>query len=128
MKIRLIIKNEYGMSGIRILCDTNILIHLLKNNTDVIDFLTEKQVFISSVTELELYGKPNIDSKELSVIDMLIDSCFVVDLIQPVKQIVKQLKQRYKIKLPDAIVAATAIYMDMPLVTFDSDFCHNGSL
>jgi predicted nucleic acid-binding protein len=36
------------------------------------------------------------------------------------KQIVK--KQAYKIKLPDAIVAATAIYLDVPLTTFDSDF------
>ena len=25
-------------------------------------------------------------------------------------------------KLPDAIVAATAIYLDIPLVTFDTDF------
>jgi predicted nucleic acid-binding protein len=29
-----------------------------------------------------------------------------------------------RIKLPDAIIAATAIYLDLPLLTFDSDF-HN---
>jgi predicted nucleic acid-binding protein len=111
------------MSGIRVLCDTNTLIYLLKNNENVVDFLTEKQIFISSVTELELYGKPNMNPTELSIIDVLVESCFIIDLIQSVKQIVKQIKQRYKIKLPDAIVAATAIYMDIPLVTFDSDFC-----
>jgi hypothetical protein len=27
-----------------------------------------------------------------------------------------------KIKLPDAIIAATAMYLDLPLLTFDSDF------
>jgi predicted nucleic acid-binding protein len=26
------------------------------------------------------------------------------------------------IKLPDAIIAATALYLDLPLLTFDSDF------
>ena len=110
------------MNGINILCDTNVLIHLLNNNPDVVDFLTEKRVFISSVTELELYEKPDMSSSELAIIDKLIDSCDIIDLIQPVKEIVKRLKQQYRIKLPDAIVAAAAIYSDIPLITFDSDF------
>jgi predicted nucleic acid-binding protein len=44
------------------------------------------------------------------------------NILPPIKQIIKQIKQAYKIKLPDAIVAATAIYLDIPLITFDSDF------
>jgi predicted nucleic acid-binding protein len=60
--------------------------------------------------------------KELSIINMLIESCYVVELTYPVKQIVKQLKQKYRINLPDAIVAATALQSDIPLVTFDADF------
>ncbi len=110
------------MNGIRILCDTNVLIHLLNNNADVVDFLTEKQVFISAVTELELYGKPNLSKENITIIDNLIESCHILDLTQPVKQLVKNLIQKYKIKLPDAIIASTAIYSDIPLVTFDSDF------
>jgi hypothetical protein len=38
----LLIKNALGMSGIRILCDTNVLLHLLHNNEMVVDFLTNK--------------------------------------------------------------------------------------
>jgi len=110
------------MSGIRILCDTNVLIHLLNNNIEVVNFLTDKQVFISSVTELELYGKPDMSPENIAVIDSLIDSCYVLDLTQPVKQLVKQLTQQYHLKLPDAIIASTAIYSDIPLVTFDTDF------
>jgi predicted nucleic acid-binding protein len=110
------------MNGIRVLCDTNALIHLLGGKTEIVDFLTGKQIFISVITELELYGKQNLSLAEISIIDMLTESCFVIDLPQPVKQIVKKLKQKYKIKLPDAIIAATAIYLDIPLVTFDTDF------
>jgi predicted nucleic acid-binding protein len=110
------------MSGIRILCDTNTLIQLLGNNQDVVDFLIGKQVSISVITELELYGKQNLSQTETLIIDMLVENCFVIDLLQPVKQIVKKIKQKYKIKLPDAIVAATAIYLDIPLITFDTDF------
>jgi predicted nucleic acid-binding protein len=110
------------MNGIRLLCDTNILIHLLGNKTEVADFLDGKQISISVITELELYGKQNISPSETAIIDMLIENCFVIDLLPPVKYIVKKIKQKYKIKLPDAIIAATAIYLDIPFVTFDTDF------
>ncbi|MEN9447772.1 MAG: hypothetical protein RJA25_1062 [Bacteroidota bacterium] len=110
------------MSGIRILCDTNVLIHLLNNNTDVIEFLNGKQVYISAITELEFYRKPILTSKEIKIIDTLIESCYIVDLTQPIKQLVKQLSRKYKLKLPDVIIAASALYSDIPLVTFDNDF------
>ena len=110
------------MSGIRILCDTNILIYLLRNNELVIDFLMGKQVYISAITELELFGMQNMNEEEVTVIEELVESCFVFDLLSPIKQVVKEIKRKYKIKLPDAIIAATAIYLDIPLVTFDDDF------
>ena len=110
------------MNGIRILCDTNTLIHLLGKNTDVADFLMGKQISISVITELELYGKQNMSSSETSIVDMLIENCFVIDLLPSIKQLVKKIKSNYKIKLPDAIIAATAMYLDIPLVTFDTDF------
>jgi predicted nucleic acid-binding protein len=122
MKTRSTINEECAMSGIRVLCDTNTLIHLLNGNRDVAAFLTGKSISISVITELELYGKQNLSKRELSIIDVLVENCFVVDLLHPVKQIVKELKQKYKIKLPDAIVAATALYLDVPFVTFDTDF------
>jgi len=33
-----------------------------------------------------------------------------------------EVKQKHIIKLPDAIIAATAIYLDMPFLTFDKGF------
>ncbi|MPM60803.1 tRNA(fMet)-specific endonuclease VapC [bioreactor metagenome] len=110
------------MNGIRILCDTNTLLYLLQNNELVVDFLMGKQVYISAITELELFGRQNMNEEEIAVIEELVDSCFVFDLLSPIKQIVKEIKRKYKIKLPDAIIAATAIYLDIPLVTFDDDF------
>jgi predicted nucleic acid-binding protein len=33
-----------------------------------------------------------------------------------------QIKQKYRIKLPDAIIAATAILYNIPFITADADF------
>jgi predicted nucleic acid-binding protein len=44
------------MNGIRILCDTNPLIHLLNGNQFIADFLNNKHIYISVITELELLG------------------------------------------------------------------------
>jgi len=88
----------------------------------VVDFLTNKEVYISAITELELFGKKDMSESERTIIEELVDSCFVFDLLAPIKNIVKSIKHKYKIKLPDAIIAATAIYLDLPLVTFDEDF------
>ncbi len=33
-----------------------------------------------------------------------------------------QIKQKYKLKLPDAIIAVTAILYNLPFITSDADF------
>jgi predicted nucleic acid-binding protein len=39
-----------------------------------------------------------------------------------IKDITINLRASYKIKLPDAVIAATAIYFDLPLFTMDKGF------
>jgi predicted nucleic acid-binding protein len=39
-----------------------------------------------------------------------------------VKERYVEIKKKYKLKLPDAIIAASAIAFDMPLITSDKQF------
>jgi predicted nucleic acid-binding protein len=110
------------MNGIRVVCDTNPLIYLLDGNIDVARFLDNKQIYLSVITELELFGKPNLSSQDTEIIDALLNGCFIIDINQEIKYIYREIRQKYSLKLPDAIVAATAIYLDMPLLTFDKGF------
>ena len=110
------------MNGIRIFCDTNPLIYLLDGNKDVARFLNNRQIYLSVITELEMFGKPNLSSQDTKIIEVLLDECFIIDINQAIKQIYRGIKQQHTLKLPDAIVAATAIYLDMPLLTFDKGF------
>jgi predicted nucleic acid-binding protein len=110
------------MNGIRILCDTNPMIYLLDGNKDIAKLLDSKQIYLSVITELELFGKPNLSVRDSKVIEVLLDECFVIDINREIKHIYREVKQQHNIKLPDAIIAATAIYLDIPLLTFDKGF------
>jgi predicted nucleic acid-binding protein len=110
------------MNGIRIICDTNPLIYLLDGNRDIGKIIDGKQIYLSVITELELFGKPNLSVHDNNIIEVMLEGCFVVDINQEIKQIYREVKQKYNLKLPDAIIAATAIYLDMPLLTFDKAF------
>jgi len=110
------------MNGIRILCDTNPLIYLLDGNGYIAKLLDGKQIYLSVITELELFGRPNLSVQDNKIIEVLLDECFIVDINQEIKRIYREVKQKYIIKLPDAIIAATAIYLDMPFLTFDKGF------
>jgi len=41
---------------------------------------------------------------------------------QSIKIVAIDLKQKYKLKLPDAIIAATAIHYNLMFITSDADF------
>lgn len=52
----------------------------------------------------------------------ILNQCYIFDCSSEIKELAIQLKQKYKIKLPDAIIAATAIVKQLPFVTADADF------
>ena len=102
--------------------DTNIAIYLLTGNQHVTDILDEQIVCLSFVTELELLSKPAITSDEEKQIKEFLAQCVVIDFLPLLKETVVDFRRRYRIKLPDAIVAATAYQMGLPLVTADKGF------
>ncbi|MCL2131202.1 MAG: type II toxin-antitoxin system VapC family toxin [Lentimicrobiaceae bacterium] len=110
------------MNGISIVCDTNPLIYLLDGNRNVARFLDSKQIYVSVITELELFGKQNLSVADNEIIESLLENCFIIDINQEIKHLYRKIKREYAIKLPDAIIASTAIYLDLPLLTFDRDF------
>lgn len=115
-------KKLLEMNGIKVLADTNIFINLSEGKGDVEPHLVNKDVFISIVTEIELLGWHKISENEKIFFKALIEDCSLVELIPQIKDLTIRIKQQHRIKLPDAIVAATAIFLDIPLLTFDAGF------
>lgn len=109
------------MNGIDFLADTNFLIHVHEGHPIAEPFL-DYRFAISYITELELLGKFSISKNEKTILKKLIADCFIIDMNSTIKDRCIWLRQRYKIKLPDAIIAATSIETGIPLISSDQGF------
>jgi len=58
----------------------------------------------------------------LQVIVEFINDCIVIDINKEFKDITIEIRKDSNLKLPDCIIAATARFMNLPLITADSDF------
>lgn len=109
------------MNGNRFLADTNAFIYLLDHHP-ALEPLLESEWFFSFITEIELLGKPYISEQEIKEVKGLLTVCSKVVHVEAINELSINLKQRYKIKLPDALIAATAEYLQIPILTFDKGF------
>lgn len=110
------------MSGKEILVDTNILLYLLGGNDTLEELLQGKNLYVSFLTELELIGFKEITSKEERQIALLLDDCFIVSVNNDIKRHYVALRKNYQLKLVDAVIAATAMALNFPLITSDKQF------
>ncbi len=110
------------MSGNSILIDTNIALYLLNGDNTIAELLNGKDVYLSFISELELLGFQDLRDEDVPLIEEFLNSCIIVDLNQAIKKITIELKRAQKIKLPDAIIAATSKYMNLPLISADQGF------
>uniref|UniRef100_UPI00404988B6 type II toxin-antitoxin system VapC family toxin n=1 Tax=Fulvivirga sp. TaxID=1931237 RepID=UPI00404988B6 len=110
------------MNGNKLFVDTNILIYLLNGDSEISQILDGKQLVISVITELELLALPNLSKEEQDIIQQLIGECQVININSSIKKVTVELRKSRKLKLPDAIVAATSFYSKLPLLTADKSF------
>ncbi len=107
------------MSGNKIFVDTNILIYFLQGEPEVIEMIGDKDVAISFITELELLSFPEITKESEQVIGNLLKDCTIIELNRKIKDLTIEFRKKTKLKIPDSIVAASAYYMNLPLLTAD---------
>lgn len=114
------------MNGNRFLLDTNAVVSLLDGNTYINNLITRADwIGISIITVIEY-----ISFTELSLDDMVLLNSFLerIDIIEltgdnfSLISEIAQIRMAYKLKLPDAIIAATSIANNASLITADKGF------
>ena len=109
------------MNGINFLIDTNIIIYLTQGRLKISDFAkNNSNLYISSITYIETLGYPFSNQDEERTITDFCDTFERVFLTSNIEKQTIQIRKKYKIKLPDAIIAATAIIYNLTLVTLNS--------
>ena len=115
--------------GIKHLWDTNIVIYYLQQQfppfaESFMDVVCMKhQPAISVITELELLCWKSATKEDLKTLNKFISTIKVFELDKDIKLKVIEVRKRYKLKLPDAIIASTALVYKLTLLTRDvNDF------
>ncbi len=104
------------------LIDTNIALYLFGGDSRIAEVLDGQIIYVSFITELELLGYPSITVDEEKVIVDFLDNCVIIDPNRQIKEASVRFRRRYGLKLPDCIIAATAYYLGIPLISADKDF------
>ncbi len=110
------------MSGNRLFVDTNIVLYLLGGDETVAELLSNKGLYLSVITEMELMSYPVISETIYEQINAFIQDCIVVNINEQVKQETIRLRKKYKLKLPDSIIMASSSYLEIPFITADKGF------
>jgi len=105
------------MNGDKLL-DTNILIYLSQGKLELSDFTSsEESLFISVITYMEALGYHFERLEEEELMNELCNHLSLIHLSPEIIAKVIEIRKTSKIKLPDAIIAATAINSNLTLLT-----------
>lgn len=106
------------MSGKTMILDTNIIIYLSHGEMKIQDFAKAgDRLCISAITYMEALGYPFKTSKEEFFVKGLCEACDLIDLTKLIIEKTIEIRKQNKIKLPDAIIAASALVEGAKLVT-----------
>jgi hypothetical protein len=111
------------MSGERYLLDTNAIVCLLRGDQALHRRLRRAEwVGISILSQIEFLAFPNLSANDRGIFQQFTDSIDVVGLDRTERLLIDRvvsLRAQYRLKLPDAIIAATAIERAAILITDD---------
>jgi hypothetical protein len=100
-----------------ILLDTNVVLYFLGGR--LAHPLPLGQYFVSVITEIELLSYPNLSPDEETQIRDFLTKITIVGIESNIKELAIALRKQYRLKLPDAIIAATAQSLNATLFTND---------
>ena len=100
------------------LLDTNTVLYLLGGR--LADPLKPSDYCVSVISEMELLSYPSLTDDAEAQIRTFLSEVTLVGLTQEVRDAAIDLRRQHGLKLPDAIIAATAMALNAELLTNDT--------
>jgi len=121
------------MNGPKYLLDTNIVLGLFRGEQWAFSFFDRARregasLAVSVVTRMELLSFPEISKAEEAAVHEFLSLVEILPMDRAVEDLAIALRRRCRFKLPDAIVAATALSTEHRLVSTDQVFSREDAL
>ncbi|OKS88025.1 type II toxin-antitoxin system VapC family toxin [Mucilaginibacter polytrichastri] len=108
---------------LKYLWDTNTVIYYLQNHVPpareqlMDDIINNYKPAISVITEIELLCWRSATDNDLTILKKFIADATVFELDQNIKSEVISIRKQFNLKLPDAVIAATALKNGYTLIS-----------
>lgn len=102
---------------VNIVLDTNAVLYFMAGR--LVEPLPQAGLCISVITEIELLSYPMLKSEDEKQIRQLFNNITIVDLNNTIKESAIYFRRNYRLKLPDALIIATAHFLNARLFTND---------
>lgn len=110
------------MNGGKLFVDTNICIYLLDGDTNIAELLNDRYIYISIITEIELYAYHSADESANKALDEFINAVNIINIDKSIKEHSIKIRKFNKLKVPDTNIAASALALKLPLLSADKAF------
>lgn len=111
------------MNGTRILLDTNAFIYFFEGGDKITNLVVSTpEIFFSAISEIELLSAAHLTQDEIESIKKFLSLCHRVEITSEIINQTIAIRRQYHLKIPDAVIAASALYLDAALVSADKDF------
>ena len=110
------------MNGSKYLLDTNIILYILSGNRTLANYLHQKHLYTFIICEIELLSYKGLASAEEKSIKAFLSQFRIIYIDDTIKNETISIRKNYGLKIPDCIIAATAISLNLPLISADKQF------
>jgi len=102
--------------------DSNILIYHVNGQLDAameqeLYGYFEQRAYISTITAMEVLSWPGHSDESVKLTTAFLEVFDEIAIDAEIKAVAIKIRRKYRLKLPDAIIAATALHLGLPLIT-----------
>ena len=109
-----------------VIIDSNIIVYIVKRELQVLQItVPDINYFISIITYMEVLGYSFNNIEERKYTEEIIKKIPLIYIDKTIADLVITIRSKMKIKLPDAIIAASAIINNCSLMTRNEDDFNN---
>jgi predicted nucleic acid-binding protein len=114
------------MNGNNLVLDTSVAIDILGGDERAATLVQGAIVYVSVITRVELLSVARPRTHSPQAAKNLLADCKLVQFSDEIQDHTIRLRKAYKLKLPDAAIAATADWLNARLITADAAFAKVG--